>query len=92
MFFSKVFDPNFFQKVWQVKGGAIVALRRVRNSPFGVSFLRTFFFAPLAVKEKQQQTIICNFPPQTAAPLSAEIFYEKDVGFYFFSNSFPVIK
>ena len=35
---------------------ALLALRRGRNSPYGVSFLRTFFFAPPACKEKSGLT------------------------------------
>ena len=35
---------------------ALLARRNARNSPNGVSFLRTFFFAPLADKEKSGVT------------------------------------
>jgi len=43
---------KLFQKLVGWKGEALLALRRARNSPNGVSFLITFFFAPVVSKKK----------------------------------------
>ena len=43
---------ELFQKLVGWRGNALLALRRARNTFIGVSFLITFFFAPLASKKK----------------------------------------
>jgi hypothetical protein len=42
-------------------GRALVALRRERNSPFGVFFLLAFSFAPFESKEKADKKCICLY-------------------------------
>jgi len=50
------FSSTFFKR-WQVKGGALVAIRRWRNTPpfFAAQLVaRLFFFAPFVAKEKSE--------------------------------------